>query len=141
MADFKEIQEVTTKNEIMNEFFTWLFDDSNIQEKSVKLIREIDLSLAHNYMDPNIYFPEPIYRFFETPAMKRLGRISQLSLTVNEFPNTYHHRLEHSKGVYNRKVEEMIYNFRSPEWKKYIEDNNLKLYLIAELIKMAGHDI
>lgn len=34
MADFKEIQEVTTKNEIMNEFFTWLFDDSNIQEKS-----------------------------------------------------------------------------------------------------------
>ena len=141
MTDFKDIQDVTTKDEIMNEFFTWMFDDPNIQDKSVKLIREIDLSLAHDYMDPHIYFPETIYRFFETPAMKRLGRVSQLSFSVNEFPNTYHHRLEHSKGVYNRKVEEMIYNFRSPEWKKYIEDNNLKLYLIAELVKMAGHDI
>ena len=141
MTDFKDLQDVPTKEKIMYEFFTWLFDDSNIQNKSVSLISEIDLSLAHDYMDPNIYFPEPIYRFFETPAMKRLGRVSQLSFSVNEFPNTYHHRLEHSKGVYNRKVEEMLYNYKLPEWKKYIEDNNLKLYLIAELIKIAGHDI
>ena len=55
MTDFKDIQDVTTKDEIMNEFFTWMFDDPNIQDKSVKLIREIDLSLAHDYMDPLIY--------------------------------------------------------------------------------------
>ena len=55
--------------------------------------------------------------------------------TVNIFPNTYHNRLEHSKGVYNRKVEEFIYNFQQPEWKNFIESNDLKLTLIAELIK------
>ncbi len=141
MTDFEDLQDMTTKEEIMNKFFTWLFDDVDVKDKSVILKSEVDLSLAHDYFDPKIYFPEQIYRFFQTPAMRRLGRISQLSLSVNEFPNTYHDRLEHSKGVYNRKLEEMIYNFKSAEWRQYIESNNLKLYLIAELIKIAGHDI
>ena len=38
-------------------------------------------------------------KFFETKAMKRLGRISQLGLAINNFPNLYHSRLEHSNGV------------------------------------------
>ena len=141
MTDFEDLQNMVTKEEIINEFFTWLFNDEDVKDKSVVLKSEIDLSLAHDYFDPKIYFPEQIYRFFQTPAMRRLGRISQLSLSVNEFPNTYHDRLEHSKGVYNRKLEEMIYNFKSAKWRHYIENYNLKIYLIAELIKIAGHDI
>ena len=141
MTDFEDLQNIVTKEEIINEFFTWLFNDEDVKDKSVVLKSEIDLSLAHDYFDPKIYFPEQIYRFFQTPAMRRLGRISQLSLSVNEFPNTYHDRLEHSKGVYNRKLEEMIYNFKSAKWRQYIENYNLKIYLIAELIKIAGHDI
>ena len=141
MTDFEDLQNMVTKEEIINEFFTWLFNDEDVKDKSVVLKSEIDLSLAHDYFDPKIYFPEQIYRFFQTPAMRRLGRISQLSLSVNEFPNTYHDRLEHSKGVYNRKLEEMIYNFKSTKWRQYIENYNLKIYLIAELIKIAGHDI
>lgn len=73
--------------------------------------------------------------------MNRLGRVSQLGLAVTHFPNLYHNRLEHSKGVLNKKIEELFYNYQNPVWKKYIENNNLKLHLIAELIKMAGHDI
>ena len=73
--------------------------------------------------------------------MKRLGRINQLGLAISENNNFYHNRLEHSKGTYNRKLEELIYLTSDNSYKEYIEKNNLKLYLLAELIKEAGHDI
>lgn len=136
-----DIENLDTKENIMANFFTWLFDDPRIKNKSINLKKEIDLSLAHDYMDPYIYYPEQIESFFNTKPMQRLARVSQLSLTVNMYPNTFHSRLEHSKGVYNRKVEEFIINFQNPNWKNFIEEHNLKLYLIAELIKVAGHDI
>ena len=40
----------------MADFFTWLFDDPRIKNKSINLKKEIDLSLAHDYMDPYIYY-------------------------------------------------------------------------------------
>ncbi len=136
-----DLENISTKEDIIREFFTWLFDDSRIKNHSISLQKETDLTLVKDYNDPNIYFPNQIYDFFQTQAMKRIGRVGQLFFTVNIFPNTYHNRLEHSKGVYNRKVEEFIYNFQQPEWKDFIESNDLKLTLIAELIKVAGHDI
>ena len=135
------IEEITNKGTIFEKFFTWLFDDDRILDKSIELDKEIDMSLCSSYQDPYIYYPKQIKAFFETPAMKRLGRISQLDLTINDNQNAFHNRLEHSKGTYSKKLEELFYNYQNPNWKKYIEDNNLKLYLIAELIKMAGHDI
>ena len=89
----------------------------------------------------NIYYPSQIKAFFDSKPMQRLSRITQLGLVASENPNMYQNRLEHSKGVYYRKLEEFFYNFQNPEWIKYIEDNNFKLYLIADLIKIAGHDI
>ena len=135
------LKDIDNKEYIIKEFFEWLFDDTRIIDKNIELQNEIDLSLAPFYMDPNIYYPKQISAFFESQPMQRLGRISQLSLAINTFPNTYHNRLDHSKGTYNRKLEEMILNFENPQWKKYIEENNLKLYLIGDLFKMAGHDI
>lgn len=136
------LENVKNKRQALYDFFVWLFDDNRIIDKSITLYDEVDLSLCSSYSDPNIYYPSQIKKFFDTKAMHRLGRISQLgSLAINIHPNLYHTRLEHSKGVYNKKVEEFFYNFQNPDWRKYIEDNNLKLYLIAELIKMAGHDI
>lgn len=136
-----ELKNLDTKEEFLQDFFEWLYNDSRIINKIVTLHREIDLSLCHTYSDPNIYYPTQFQDFFETKAMSRLGRISQLGLAINHFPNLYHNRLEHSKGALNRKIEELFYNYQNPLWKKYIEDNNLKLHLIAELIKIAGHDI
>lgn len=130
-----------SKEELIKEFFTWLFDDNRIIKKDVILEKEIDLVLAPNYIDANIYYPKQIADFFNTNPMKRLGRISQLGLAIDEFPNLYHTRLEHSKGVYYKKLEEMLHNFQNDEWKNYIEKNNLKIYLLAELFKVAGHDI
>lgn len=136
-----KLENMDSKKEVLQNFFEWLYDDERISNKTVELHSEIDLSLCHTYSDGNIYYPTQFEDFFETKAMSRLGRISQLGLAVTHFPNLYHSRLEHSKGVLNKKIEELFYNYQNPLWKKYIEDNNLKLYLIAELIKMAGHDI
>ena len=135
------LENLESKEPLIRDFFTWLFDDDRIINKEVILEKEIDLTLAPYYMDPNIYFPKQIFDFFNTKAMKRLGRVSQLGLVINDFPNTYHNRLDHSKGVYYRKLEEMLYNFQNPDWKKNIESQKMKLYLLADLIKMAGHDI
>ena len=136
-----QLQDIDNKEDLMREFFIWLFDDPNITDKEVTLTKEIDYTMCSTYNDPYIYYPKQIQAFFNTKPMQRLARISQLDFIINKFPNAYHSRLEHSKGVYNKKVEELFYNFRKPEWKSYIEKNNLKLYLIADLIKSAGHDI
>ena len=135
------LENLESKETLIANFFTWLFDDYRIIDKNVDLQKEIDLTLAPYYIDANIYYPKQIANFFNTHAMKRLGRISQLDLAINDFPNTYHNRLEHSKGVYYKKLEEMLYNFQKKSWRKTIENHELKLYLLADLIKMAGHDI
>ena len=135
------LEDINTKENLIQDFYTWLFDDNNIIDKSVDLEKEVDISLAPYYTDPYIYYPKQIANFFNTKAMQRLGRISQLALANDIYPNIYHSRLEHSKGVYNRKLEEFLYHFQDSNWRKYIEENHLKIYLLADLIKMAGHDI
>ena len=135
------LEDIDTKENLIKDFYTWLFDDNNIIDKSVILEKEVDISLAPYYTDPYIYYPKQIANFFNTKAMRRLGRVSQLALANDIYPNIYHNRLEHSKGVYNRKLEEFLYHFQDLNWRKYIEENHLKLYLLADLIKMAGHDI
>ena len=124
------------KRQIVEEFFKWV-----LNKNDVVLYEELDLSLAPDYYDPNIYYTKEIYDFFNTDAMKRIGRVNQLGLVIIESENCYHNRLEHSKGTYNRKLEELIYLASNPEYRAYIEKNNLKLYLIAELIKEAAHDM
>ena len=129
------------KEPLIRDFFAWIFDDYRISNKDVILEKEIDLSLVPYYKDAHIYYPKQFSNFFNSKPMKRLARISQLDLVIDAFPNAYHTRLEHSKGVYYRKLEEMLHNFQNPLWKKSIESTNMKLYLLAELIKMLGHDI
>ena len=135
------LEKLETKEPLIKDFFSWIFNDDSIINKNVILKSEIDSALVPYYKDAQIYYPQQIFNLFNTSAMKRLARISQLDLVIDEFPNAYHNRLEHSKGVYYRKLEEMLHNFQNPSWKNYIEDNNMKLYLLAELIKMLGHDI
>lgn len=132
----EKLENIQDKKKIVEQFFKWVFDKENIE-----LVEEIDLSLAGYYYDPNIYYTKEIAAFFDTQAMKRLGKVSQLGLMVSENPNCYHSRLEHSKGTYNRKLEELIYLTSDERYKMFIEQNNLKPYLIAELIKEAAHDI
>lgn len=132
----EKLSNLKNKREIVQNFFRWLLDNEDVE-----LVEEIDLSLASEYYDPYIYYTKEIADFFNTDAMQRLGRVGQLGLMVCSNKNCYHNRLEHSKGTYNRKLEELIYLTSDYNYRKYIEQNNLKLYLIAELIKEGGHDI
>lgn len=132
----ESLSDVEDKKKIVKEFFCWVLGKDN-----VNLYEEVDLTLASDYYDPNIYYTKEIWDFFNTRAMKRIGRVGQLGLIILENKNCYHNRLEHSKGTYNRKLEELIYLASNPEYREYIEKNNLKLYLVAELIKEAAHDI
>ena len=124
----KNLSDVESKRQIVEEFFSWVLDKPNVE-----LFEELDLSLAPDYYDPNIYYTKEIADFFNTDAMKRIGRVAQLGLIALENINCYHNRLEHSKGTYNRKLEELIYLASNPEYRAYIEQNNLKLYLVESL--------
>lgn len=130
--DFKNNIE---KKEKIEDFFCWLLD------KDVVLEKEIDFSLCKEYQDPNIYFPAEIKAIFESAAMKRLKRVSQLALSIKRNPNLYHQRYEHSLGVYNHKLELIMKEWENLEWRNQVEQNNEKIYLLGELIKSATHDI
>lgn len=118
------------------EFFKWLFDTDNINLNSI-----VDLKLCNINDDPNIYIPNQIQNIINTKAMQRTGRVLQLAQIVDIYPHTYHTRLEHGIGVYNQKKEILINLYQNKDWKSNIENNNLKLALVAELIKSLCHDI
>ena len=116
-------------------FFEWLFESNNIklhcEEDSVPMVKK-----------KLIYYPQEIKSFFETLPMQRLKKVLQLGKFIDNNSNALHTRYEHSLGVYNLKRHIILHQFaNNPEFKKYVEQNNLKLNLIAELIKSAGHDI
>lgn len=132
---------MNTKNNFNDEynlnlsFFEWLLESNNIklyyEEDPVPLVKK-----------PLIYYPQEFKDFFETFPMQRLKKILQLSTFIDNNSNALHTRYEHSIGVYNLKRQFILQQFvNNPEFKKYVEQNNLKLNLIAELIKSAGHDI
>ena len=89
-----KLEDLSSKEQLFNDFFTWLFDDKRVVNKEIQLEKEVDISLAPFYLDPNIYFPKQFKIFFETKAMQRLGKVSQVSLAVDLHSNLYHNRLE-----------------------------------------------
>ena len=136
-----QLENMPSKEPIIHDFFSWIYEDKRITDKNIVLKKEPDVTLENNYKDANIYYPPVISELLETTAFRRLGRIGHLSSVIHTYPSAFHNRLEHSKGVYYRKLEEFLYNFEEPSWKDYIEQNNLRIYILAELIKMLGHDI
>ena len=118
------------------EFFKWLFDKDDIEIEST-----IDLSLCSTCSDANIYYPKELGNFFRTSPMKRINRILQLGEFINNDSNTYHTRFEHCMGTYNKKKNIILSLYENTSFRNYVEKNKKKNYLIAELIKSAGHDI
>lgn len=117
-------------------FFKWLFN-----KEDIKLESSIDLTLCKDHDDPAIYYPKELGDFFRSSPMKRISRILQLGKFIDNDKFTYHTRFEHCMGTYNKKKQIIINLCKDINFRKYIESNNLKENLIAELIKSAGHDI
>lgn len=123
------------KQQEYEEVFKWLYNKENIA-----LIKEFDITMAHDYNEPYIYYTKEIQDIFKTKAMQRMQRINQLGINVKA-RYEYHTRLEHSKGAYRRALEFIALNYRKSEWRNYIEQNNLKQYLIDTMIFLAVHDV
>lgn len=116
-------------------FFKWLFETDNIELFCI----EDPVPLSKKTL---IYYTKELKDFFDTIPMQRLKRILQLGKFIDNNSSALHTRYEHSLGVYNLKKNIiMMQYFNDPEFKKFVEENNLKLHLLAELIKSAGHDI
>ena len=101
MLDFKN---VNTKEDIIKRVFFLAFLIIIVLRIILLPLqkKETDLTLVMIIMILIFIFLIRYTIFFQTQAMKRLGPLVSF-FTVNIFPNTYHNRLEHSKGVYNRK--------------------------------------
>ena len=123
-----------TKQE-QEELLKWLFG------KDVEIKQEEDTTLAPYYDDFNIYYTKDIYNLFQTKPLKREGKILQLGSEILENPNCYHTRLQHSKGSYRNAIQFLTIQYRNPEWRKYIEENRLKGYLVEKIKFMCVHDI
>lgn len=117
------------------ELFEWLFG------KEINLREEQDITLCPYYSDSNIYYTEEIYQLFQTSAMQRQGKILHLAAKIFRESNIYHTRLEHSKGAYRRCIEFLTSQYEKEEWRKYIEGNRLKGYLVEKIKFMCVHDI
>lgn len=131
------IEDMPNKSELIKQYYEWLLDSDNIS-----LERELDLSLAKTYDDPYIYYPDCMHDLFHTKSLQRLARVSQLSLMFQTYPGAYHSRLEHSIGAFGKKQEEHLYLYQqSPDFVKYVEENGLKKFLVAEEVKMLYHDV
>ena len=50
------LETLETKEPLVKDFFTWIFNDERIIEKNIYLESEIDLSLVPYYKDAKIYF-------------------------------------------------------------------------------------
>ena len=74
------LDDIVSKENLIQDFYRWLFDNNNVVDKSVILEKDVDISLAPYYTDPYIYNPKQIANFFNTKAMQRLGRDSQIAL-------------------------------------------------------------
>ena len=49
------LEDIDTKENLIQDFYRWLFDNNNVVDKSVILEKEVDISLAPYYTDPYIY--------------------------------------------------------------------------------------
>lgn len=131
------LEDLPTKEELIKKYYSWLLDSNDI-----KLEKEIDICLPVSDKDCFIYYPENMHDLFHTEALQKLGRISQLSSMYQSTPGAWHSRLEHSIAVFGKKQEEHIYLWmNNPDFVKYVEENGLKKYLLAEEIKMLYHDV
>ena len=48
------LEDIDTKENLIQDFYRWLFDNNNVVDKSVILEKEVDISLAPYYTDPQI---------------------------------------------------------------------------------------
>lgn len=131
----KELLTNFTEDEY-KEFYSWLFNKDD-----VIIEKEIDTSKCLECKNPYTYYTPEIKAFFETKAMKRLGKISQLANVVLNDPNSVHTRLQHCKGAYQKMLDFYMLQYKKEEWKFKNSTEDSRLKILADIMDMASHDI
>lgn len=138
MKRFEDMEQ-EEKEQLIKEYYSWLLD---VPKEEIELEREIEYSFAGMYQDPYIYYPKLIGDLYRTDAMQKMGRITQLGTEIIGDGVSKQNRLDHCKHTAYLRLEESIYLLQEGKlYNNIVEANNLKIYLLAEEVKAALHDI
>ncbi len=89
--------------------------------------------------DINVPVTDRVKRLIDTPAFRRLSRISQLGLVAFVYPGATHTRQEHSLGVYRNAVEFLQRLSGADALGNILHEYDVKLFLVAALLHDIGH--
>jgi uncharacterized protein len=100
----------------------------NSRRSMVRIPPEVDVPLTPR-----------VRRLIDTPAFRRLARISQLGLVALVYPAALHTRLEHSLGVYRLALLYLQQLSHDPRFAAAISPADAELFLAGALLHDIGH--
>ena len=89
--------------------------------------------------DINVPITQRVKRIIDTPAFRRLSRISQLGMVAFVYPGATHTRMEHSLGVYRNAIEFLQRLSGDDALGRVLGEYEVKLFLAAALLHDVGH--
>ena len=89
--------------------------------------------------DINVPITQRVKRIIDTPAFRRLSRISQLGMVAFVYPGATHTRMEHSLGVYRNAIEFLQRLSGAEALGNVLSEYDVKLFLVAALLHDIGH--
>ncbi len=89
--------------------------------------------------DMNVPITQRVKRVVDTPAFRRLSRISQLGMVAFVYPGATHTRMEHSLGVYRNAIDFLQRLSGDDALGRVLGEYDVKLFLVAALLHDIGH--
>ena len=104
-------------------------------------VPELDTPTSVIRISPDINVPitQRVQRIIDTPAFRRLSRISQLGMVAFVYPGATHTRMEHSLGVYRNAIEFLQRLSGADALGNVLSERDVKLFLTSALLHDIGH--
>jgi len=80
-----------------------------------------------------------VRRLIDTPAFRRLARVSQLGLVANVYPGAVHSRFEHALGVYRLALVYLRQLAADPRFAEQVTARDAQHIVVAALVHDIGH--
>ena len=104
-------------------------------------IQELNAPSSVIRISPDINVPVTarLKKVIDTPAFRRLSRISQLGMVAFVYPGATHTRMEHSLGVYRNAIDFLQRLSGPDDLGNVLSDYDVKLFLVSALLHDIGH--
>lgn len=89
--------------------------------------------------DINVPVTARLKKVIDTPAFRRLSRISQLGMVAFVYPGATHTRMEHSLGVYRNAIDFLQRLSGPDDLGNVLSEYDVKLFLVSALLHDIGH--